>query len=114
MVNQLLAQGYREEFKALVDRSMIILVLRCDECQATVARVEYPKTAKLDKTCDQHDHFKGTKHRNYTALKHLIVYMSTADKELANELSEQQRKKFDEFMKTFESEFKLFGEEEKP
>ena len=94
-------QEYRNEFKALVDRSMIILVLKCNECGAIVARVEYPKTAKLDRTCDMHDHFNETKHSNYTAMKHLIVYMSAGDKELANELSEHERKKFDEFLDSF-------------
>jgi hypothetical protein len=96
-----MVQEYRDEFKALVDRSMIILVLKCDECGAIVARIEHPKTAKLDKTCDQQDHFNETKHDSYTALKHLIVYMSAADKELANEIGEYQRQKFDEFLDSF-------------
>lgn len=100
------------EFKNLVDRSMIILVLKCDICQAIVARIEYPKTAKLDKSCDQNDHFNETGHDNYTALKHLIVYMSRADKELANELEEHQRKKFQDFLDTFKLIDVPFKEEE--
>ncbi|MBA7695867.1 hypothetical protein ES703_104507 [subsurface metagenome] len=96
-------QEYRDEFKDLVDRSMIILVLKCDRCGAIVARVVHPKTAKLDKTCDEFDHSQETGHRSYTALKRLFVYMCAADKELANELGEYQRKKFDEFLDSFKN-----------
>ena len=93
-------QVYREEFKTLVDRSMLILVLKCDECGAIVARIEHPKSAKLDKTSDQFDHFKEKGHHSYTALKRLFIYMSQADKKLSEELGEHQRMKFDDFLKT--------------
>jgi len=89
----------RQLFKELVDRSLIILVLQCEKCGAYLAEVIYPKTAKLDKFSDQEDHFKETGHNSYKALKHLIVYMSQADKDLANELGDAQRTAFDEFMK---------------
>jgi len=84
--------------KDLIDRSMIILILRCDECDAMVAKMIYPLTAKLDKTCSQHDHFNETKHKTYTALKHVVVYMNAADKELADHLGKEFKKKFEEFL----------------
>lgn len=76
----------------------MILVAQCEKCGAYVARVKYPQTAKLDTTCDEHDHFKETGHSNYKALKLLIVYMSQTDKDLAKTLSEAQRKAFDNFL----------------
>jgi len=88
-------------FKELVDRSLIILATRCTVCGAYLARVKYPSAAKLDSSCDADDHFKATGHISYEALKILIVYMCQADKDLANELSEEQRKAFDKFMETF-------------
>lgn len=90
-------QVYREEFKALVDRSMMILILSCDTCGEVVAKIVHPKTAKLDKTCDKTDHLRETGHSAYTALKHVIVYMNLADKELSEEVSEHQRKEFEKF-----------------
>jgi hypothetical protein len=90
----------RQLFKELVDRTLMILVSRCSECGAIVARIEYPETAKLDSSCDQHDHYKETGHSSYEALKHLVVYMNQADKDLANQLGEAQRKAFDEFRKS--------------
>jgi len=92
----------KQLFKEIVDRSLIILVSQCEKCGAYLARVEYPKTAKLDRFSDQEDHFKETGHDSYKALKHLIIYMCQADKDLANELGEAQRKALDEFMKTLE------------
>jgi len=100
----------KQLFKEIVDRSLIILVTQCEKCGAFLARIEYPKTAKLDSFCDQEDHFKETGHSSYKALKHLIVYMCQADKDLANELGEAQRKVFDEFIKTLEE--KKGGEKE--
>lgn len=85
-------------FKELVDRTMIITVLRCDDCKEIVARIEHPKTAKLDCDCDVEDHIKTKKHTRYLAIKHLIVYMCQADKNLATELTEKQRGAFDEFI----------------
>jgi len=79
----------------------MILVLQCETCGAYVARVNYPKTAKLDSSYDQNDHFKETGHSSYKALKILIVYMCQADKDLADELSEAQRKAFDKFLDSF-------------
>jgi len=76
------SQTQREIFKDLVDRSLIIIVLQCEKCGAYLARVEHPKTAKLDSSCDQTDHFKETGHSSYKALKILIVYMCQADKDL--------------------------------
>lgn len=93
-------QVYREEFKALVDRSMLILVLKCDECEAIVARIEHPRSATLDKTCDQFEHFKEKGHHNYTAIKHLFVYMSQADKKLSEELGAHTCQKFHDILKT--------------
>ena len=98
----MLKMDEKQVFKELVDRSLMILVLKCSECGAIVAQIEHPQTAKLDQTCDQHDHFKETGHSSYKALKHLIVYMCKADKALANELSETQRKAFENFVKTLE------------
>jgi len=88
----------KQLFKELVDRSLIILVTQCVKCGVFLARIEYPKTAKLDKFSDEEDHFKETGHDSYKALKHLIVYMCQADKDLANQLGEAQRKAFDEFI----------------
>jgi len=82
-----------KEFKDLVDRSLIIVVLRCEICSAYLARVEYPTTAKLDSTCDMKDHSTETGHNSFKALKVLIVYMCQADKDLANQLSETQKKR---------------------
>jgi len=90
-------------FKELVDRSLIILVTRCTVCGVFLARIKYPSAAKLDLSCDAEDHSKATGHNSYEALKILIVYMCQADKDLANELSEAQRKAFDEFMDTFKA-----------
>jgi len=92
----------KQLFKELVDRSLMILVLQCEKCGAYLAEIKYPHTAKLDKSCDQKDHFHETGHTSYKALKILIIYMSQADKDLANELGEAQRKAFDEFMKTLD------------
>lgn len=92
----------KQLFKELVDRSLMILVLQCEKCGAYLARISYPKTAKLDKFSDEADHFKETGHSSYKALKHLIVYMCQADKDLANELGEAQRKAFDELWKSLE------------
>jgi len=100
----------RQLFKELVDRSLIILVTQCEQCGVFLGEIRYPKTAKLDKFSDQRDHFHETGHTSYKALKILIVYMSQADKDLANELGEAQRRAFDEFMKTLEE--KKGGEEE--
>jgi len=86
---------------------MIITVLKCEVCSAIVARIEHPKTAKLDSSCDIEDHVKSTKHSNYTALKHLIVYMCQADKDLADAVSEKQRDAFDRYMDTFKAKFKI-------
>jgi len=97
----MLKQRNRKEFADLVDRSMIILVLKCDKCEAIVARILYPLAAKLDRSCSQHDHFKETGHKDYAALKHLVVYMSAADKKLADQLSKIQRRKFEEFLGFF-------------
>jgi len=92
----------RQLFKEIVDRSLIIVVTQCEKCGMFLARVVYPKTAKLDRFSDQEDHFRETGHNSYKALKHLIVYMCQADKDLANQLGEVQRQAFDEFMKTLE------------
>lgn len=85
-------------FKDLVDRIMIITILRCDDCKELVARIEHPKTAKLDADCDVEDHIKLKKHTRFLAIKHLIIYMNQADKDLATELTEKQRGRFDEFI----------------
>lgn len=87
--------------KDLVDRSLILVVKKCQVCGVYLASVKYPQTAKLDSTCDAHDHFVNTGHGRYVALKVLIVYMSMADKRLAEELNSIQRKIFDEFMDSF-------------
>jgi len=100
------SQTYRGMFKELVDRSLIIIVLQCEKCGAYVARIQYPTTAKLDATCDEHDHFKETGHSRYKALKILIIYMCQADKDLANTLSEVQRKAYDEFLDKLLKDFK--------
>jgi hypothetical protein len=92
-------EEYRRQFKDLIDRSMIITVLKCDTCQAVVARIDHPKSAKLDSSCDMHDHINGTTHSSFTVLKHLIVYMCQADKDLAKELMQQQKDLFQEFFK---------------
>jgi len=84
----------------------MILVLQCEECGAYVAQVQYPQAAKLDSRCDEKDHFKATGHNRYKALKILIVYMCQADKDLANELSEAQRKAYDEFLDKLPDDFK--------
>jgi transcription elongation factor Elf1 len=91
----------RREFKDLVDRSMIITVLRCQVCGRFVGRIEHPQTAKLDRISDVVDHLKETGHSEYDALAHFIVYMCQADKELADELSKVQKEAFDKFMKSF-------------
>lgn len=93
-----------EQFKELVDRSLMILVLRCEKCGAILAKIKYPQTAKLDSSCDELDHLKQTGHSSYMALKILIVYMCQADKELADQLGEAQRKAFDRFMDTFKKD----------
>jgi hypothetical protein len=98
MTEQMTEEDTKRLFKELVDRTMIITVLRCDECKETFARIEHPKTAKLDVSCDVEDHIKAKKHTHFLAIKHLIIYMNQADKDLANELTEKQRGAFDEFV----------------
>jgi len=96
-------QTYQEDFKDLVDRSLMVLVLQCEECGAHVARIIHPRTAKLDMTCDEYDHANETGHGSYNALKILIIYMNQADKDLAKTLSKAQRKALDDFLNTFKA-----------
>lgn len=99
-------QETEETFKELIDRTMIVKVLKCDACAETVAEIEYPPGPRLDQSCCMQDHVRKTGHSSYTALKILVIYMCQADKDLAGELSEVQRQAFNKFLDTFKAEFK--------
>lgn len=92
-------QTFEDAVKDLVDRSLMIRVVQCVLCGDYFARVVYPKTAKLDRLCDEQDHCRETGHCSFTAIKLLIVYMSQTDKDLASALDKVQRKQLDELMR---------------
>jgi len=90
-----------QEFKALVDRSAMLLITKCDVCGEILARVIHPETLQIDEKADEIDHYNKTGHSSYTAIKHVILYMNPTDKELSIKIGEQQQKDFNEFLERF-------------
>lgn len=91
----------KKVFKEIMDRSMVITVLKCNTCGEFLARIEYPLEAKLDRSCDIEYHKQFSEHKECTAVKMLIIYMTAADKELAEELNAAQREAFNKFIESF-------------